>query len=276
MMCELLAVSRAGYYAWRERQPSAHEQIDRQLVTRVELIHRMSRETYGSPRVHAMLRREGVRVGRKRVARLMREERLVVRTRRRFRVTTTSKHKHPISPNTLNRRFGVKETKALNRVWISDITYIETAEGWLYLAVIIDLRSRRVIGWSMSQSLAEKLVLDALRMALLRRKPRRGVLHHSDRGSQYAGAAHQELLREYGMRCSMSRKANCWDNAVLESFNATIKTELIHRTKWLTREEARAAVYSYIETWYNPKRLHSTLGYVSPIEFEAQESRETA
>lgn len=276
MMCRLLKVSKAGYYAWRERGPSIRERSDQALLTKIKLIHGMSRKTYGSPRLHRQLRIENVRVGRKRVARLMKACDIVVRTRRRFRVTTTSKHDHPIAGNVLNRCFGVKAIKAVNRVWASDITYIETREGWLYLAVILDLRSRRVIGWSMSASLAEKLVLDALRMALLRRKPKRGVLHHSDRGSQYAGKAYRKLLRDHGIRCSMSRKGDCWDNAVVESFNATIKTELIHRTKWPTREHARAAIYTYIETWYNSMRLHSTLDYLSPIEFEQRELRKAA
>jgi len=204
----------------------------------------------------------------------MRVAGVAARIRRRFRVTTNSKHTHPIARNILKRRFGVKQTKSINRVWASDITYIDTHEGWLYLAVVIDLHSRRVIGWSMSHRTTEELVLDALRMALLRRKAPRGILHHSDRGSQYAGKAYRRLLRDHGIRCSMSRKGDCWDNAVVESFNATIKTELIHRTKWTTREEARAAVYSYIETWYNPKRLHSTLDYLSPIEFERREECE--
>ena len=276
MMCRLLGVSRAGYYVWRDHTPSAREQADQRLLTRIKLIYGTSRKTYGSPRIHAQLQREGTRVGRKRVARIMKAGNVAVRIRRRFRVTTTSKHNHPIAPNILKRRFGIKSVKALDRIWASDITYVDTHEGWLYLAVIVDLRSRRVVGWSMSQSLAEQLVLDALRMALLRRKPARGVLHHSDRGSQYAGKAFRKLLRDHGIRCSMSRKGDCWDNAVVESFNATIKTELIHRTKWMTREEARAAVYEYIETWYNSKRLHSTLGYLSPIEFEEHELRRSA
>ncbi len=275
-MCRLLRVSRAGYYAWREHAPSAREQADRRLLTRIELIHGTSRKTYGSPRIHVQLQREGIRVGRKRVARIMQAGGVAVRLRRRFRVTTTSKHDHPIAPNILKRRFGIKSIKALDRTWASDITYIDTHEGWLYLAVIIDLRSRRVVGWSMSQSLAERLVLDAFRMAVQRRKPVRGVLHHSDRGSQYAGKAFRKLLHDHGMRCSMSRKGDCWDNAVVESFNATIKTELIHRIKWITREEARAAVYEYIEIWYNSKRLHSTLGYLSPAEFEERELRGSA
>jgi len=176
----------------------------------------------------------------------------------------------------LNRQFSVKEIRRKDTVWAGDITYIDTLEGWLYLAVILDLRSRRVVGWSLSQSLEETIVLDAFRMAVGRRRPSRGILHHSDRGSQYAGKAFQQLLRDNGMVCSMSRRADCWDNAVVESFNSTIKTELIHRSRWQTREEARAAVYKYIETWYNSKRLHSTLGYRTPIEFEEDEASGSA
>lgn len=273
MMCRLLKVSKAGYYAWRERPCSERSRSDERLLTKVKMIHRTSRETYGSPRIHAQLRREGTRVGKKRVARLMKAAGVVVRIRRRFRVTTTSQHEHPIAPNVLRRRFAIAQVGAVDRCWASDITYIDTLQGWLYLAVILDLRSRRVIGWSMSQSLEERIVLDALRMALAGRQPARGVLFHSDRGSQYAGATCRRLLRDHGLRSSMSRKGDCWDNAVIESFNATIKTELIHRMKWMTREQARAAIYEYIETWYNARRLHSTLGYVSPIEFEEQELR---
>jgi putative transposase len=273
MMCRLLKVSKAGYYAWRERPSSERSRSDERLLTKVKMIHRTSRETYGSPRVHAQLRREGTRVGKKRVARLMKAAGVLVRIRRRFRVTTTSQHEHPIAPNVLKRRFGIAQVGAVDRCWASDITYIDTLQGWLYLAVILDLRSRRVIGWSMSQSLEERIVLDALRMALAGRQPARGVIFHSDRSSQYAGAACRRLLRDHGLRSSMSRKGDCWDNAVIESFNATIKTELIYRMKWLTREQARAAIYEYIETWYNARRLHSTLGYVSPIEFEEQELR---
>ena len=276
MMCRLLKASKAGYYAWRDRAPSQRALQDQKLTTRIRIIHRQSRETYGSPRIHAQLKHDDIHIGRKRVARLMRERAIAVRLRRRFRVTTTSKHKHPIAPNLLGRRFAPDEVGAKDRVWAADITYVDTMEGWLYLAVILDLRSRRVVGWSMSQSLEESLVLDALRMALLRRQPGRGVLHHSDRGSQYAAEAFQKLLKDHGMTCSMSRKADCWDNAVVESFNATIKTELIHRTKWNTREEARAAIYNYIETWYNRKRLHSTLGYRSPADFENDENRSAA
>jgi putative transposase len=276
MMCSLLSASRAGYYAWRERKPSERAQEDAKLATEIRVIHKQSNETYGSPRIHAQLRHDGTRVGRKRVARVMRKERIDVRLRRRFRKTTDSKHGHPIAPNLLKRRFAINSIRARDRVWASDITYIDTMEGWLYLAVVLDLRSRRVVGWSMSQSLESTIVLDALRMALSRRQPRKGVLHHSDRGSQYADKLFRQLLKDHGMKCSMSRKGDCWDNAVVESFNATIKTELIHRTKWITREEARAAVYKWIETWYNPKRLHSTLGYRSPDDFENDEKQSAA
>jgi transposase InsO family protein len=276
MMCRLLRVSKAGYYAWRDRAPSRRARADETFISKIKVIHRMSRETYGSPRVHAQLRKEGVRIAKKRVARLMRSANIAAKTRRRYRATTNSRHDHPIAPNVLDRQFAVEEVKEIDRVWAGDITYIPTWEGWLYLAVIIDLRSRRVVGWSMSQSMEQTLVHDALRMALSRRQPGRGVLHHSDRGSQYAAEAFQQLLRDHGMTCSMSRKGDCWDNAVVESFNATIKTELINRTKWRTREEARAAIYKYIETWYNSKRLHSTLGYLSPVEFEERDVREAA
>jgi transposase InsO family protein len=276
MMCRILRVSKAGYYAWRDRAVSERETADKALLTRIKLIHRISKKTYGSPRIHAKLRLSGLRIGRKRVARVMKAGGVEVRIRRRFRVTTNSKHEHPIAPNILKRRFSVRAAKAIDRVWVSDITYIDTQEGWLYLAVIIDLRSRRVVGWSMSHRMTERLVLDALRMALMRRKPLPGILHHSDRGSQYAGKAYRKLLRDHGIRCSMSRKGDCWDNAVVESFNATIKTELIHRTNWKTREQVRAAVYSYIEIWYNSQRLHSSLGYLSPVQFEERELRKSA
>lgn len=276
MMCRLLRVSKAGYYAWRDRAPSLRARADEAFISKIKVIHRVSRETYGSPRVHAQLRKEGVRIGKKRVARLMRSAKIATKIRRPYRATTNSKHDHPIAPNVLDRKFDVEDAKDIDRVWAGDITYIPTWEGWLYLAVIIDLRSRRVVGWSMSQSMEQTLVHDALRMALSRRQPRRGVLHHSDRGSQYAAEAFQQLLRDNGMTCSMSRKGDCWDNAVVESFNGTIKTELINRKKWRTREEARAAIYKYIETWYNSKRLHSTLGYMSPVEFEERDVREAA
>jgi putative transposase len=188
--------------------------------------------------------------------------------------STSAKRPKPRASGSRRRPFT--STRPCRSVLSSDITYIDTMEGWLYLAVVLDLRSRRVVGWSMSQSLETPIVLDALRMALSRRQPGKGVLHHSDRGSQYADKLFRQLLKDHGMKCSMSRKGDCWDNAVVESFNATIKTELIHRTKWITREEVRAAVYKWIETWYNPKRLHSTLGYRSPDDFESDEKQPAA
>jgi len=276
MMCRLLEVSKAGFYAWCDRAPSKRSQGDASLAARIRFIHSSSRQTYGSPRVLAQLRREGFRVGKKRVARLMKAHGITVKIRRRYKATTNSKHKLPITANLLGRRFDVDAIAATNRVWAGDITYVWTLEGWLYLAVVLDLRSRRVVGWSMSQSMERGIVIDALQMALSRRRPGIGVLHHSDRGSQYASDDCRALLRKNGMTSSMSRKGNCWDNAVVESFNATIKTELIHRTAWKTREEARAAIYKYIETWYNSTRLHSTLGFRSPVEFEENESDKAA
>jgi len=276
MMCRLLKVSKAGYYAWCKRDQSKRAVDDARLSTRIKLIHKTSRRTYGSPRIHAQLQKDGVRVGRKRVARLMKLHAIEVKTRRRYKATTNSKHDLPVADNILDRRFDIDEIAATDRVWAGDITYVWTLEGWLYLAVVLDLRSRRVVGWSMSQSMERGLVLDALRMALSRRNPGVGVLHHSDRGSQYASDDCQKMLRAYGMTCSMSRKGDCWDNAVVESFNATIKTELIHRVTWKTREDVRAEIYKYIETWYNSKRLHSTLGYRSPVEFEEAEQDNAA
>jgi putative transposase len=276
MMCRLLEVSKAGFYAWRERAPSKRSQDDARLLAVIRSIHLTSAKTYGSPRVFAQLHKDGFSGGIKRVARLMRINGITVKIRRKYKVTTTSKHDLPIAENVLHRRFAIDSIGAIDRVWAGDITYVWTLEGWLYLAVVLDLRSRRVVGWSMSQSMERGLVLDALRMALLRRRPGLGVLHHSDRGSQYASADCRKLLEQYGMISSMSRKGTCWDNAVVESFNATIKTELIHRTIWKTREDARAAIYKYIETWYNTTRLHSTLGYRSPVEFEENESDNAA
>jgi len=276
MMCRLLEVSKAGYYAWRNRPLSKRAIDDERLIKHMRLIHKVSGETYGRPRIHAQLHAEGVCIARKRVARLMKVAAIEVKIRRRYKATTNSKHDLPIAENILNRCFDVDAIGATDRVWAGDITYIWTLEGWLYLAVLLDLRSRRVVGWSMSQSMERGIVLDTLQMALSGRRPGIGVLHHSDRGSQYASEDCQKLLQLHGMTCSMSRKGNCWDNAVVESFNATIKTELIHRTTWKTRNEARAAIYKYIETWYNPKRIHSALGYRSPVDFESVENENAA
>jgi transposase InsO family protein len=269
LMCRALHVSRAGFYAWSGRKPSRRALRDLQIVESMKALHEESNETYGSPRLHAGLHKQGFAISRKRVARLMHTASITVKTRRRFKATTNSKHDHPIAENLLDRHFAPQEIKGPNRVYAGDITYIDTAEGWLYLAVVIDLWSRRVVGWAMSHRMTKELVNDALHMAFVQRETTTGILYHSDRGSQYASDDHQKLLKDYGMTCSMSRKGNCWDNAVVESFNATLKTELIHRRRWNTREEARAAIFKYLETWYNIQRLHSTLGYRSPAEFEA-------
>jgi putative transposase len=270
LMCRALGVSCAGFYAAHERAASARSRRDEQLRAQVREVHQASRQTYGSPRVHAELRSRGERCGRKRIARLMREAGLRVKAGRRRRPRTTdSDHPHRVAPNVLARRFSVAEIGGLNRAWAGDITYVPTRAGWLYLAVILDLASRRVIGWSMKQTLDGSLAVDALRMALSGRCPRQeGLLHHSDRGSQYAAAEYQELLARHRMAPSMSRRANCYDNAVVESFFATLEWELIERSDWQTREEARASIFEYIEAWYNRRRRHSSLGYLSPAEYE--------
>ena len=271
LMCRVLGVSRAGFYAAEKRAASARAKRDEQLRERIGAVHQQSRRTYGSPRIHAELQAQGERCGRKRVARLMRQAGLRVKVRRRFRPQTTdSKHSHRVAPNVLARRFGVKEIGQINQVWAGDITYIPTREGWLYLAVILDLASRRVIGWSMGRTLHVSLAINALCMALEARCPGSGLMHHSDRGVQYAAFDYQELLALHRIVPSMSRRANCYDNAVVESFFATLEWELNERSDWHTRDEARLAIFEYIECWYNPKRRHSSLGYLSPAEYEQQ------
>jgi transposase InsO family protein len=269
-MCRVLQVSKAGYYAWTIRPRSARASEDEQLAEEIKRIHMTSRRTYGSPRVHEELKAQGKRYGEKRIARLMREAGIRAKSRRRFRVTTDSGHAHPIAPNQLDRQFGIEQVAAPNRVWVGDITYLSTREGWLYLAVVLDLGSRRVVGWAMRHTLEGALTRDALMMALLSRQPGRGVLHHTDRGSQYAADGYRALLTAHGMACSMSRVGDCWDNAVAESFFATLKRELADDSDWPTREAARMAVFEYIEVWYNRQRRHSSLGYVSPAVYEAQ------
>ncbi len=270
-MCRVLGISRAGFYASGKRAASARAKRDEELCIQIRAVHQQSRRTYGSPRVHAELHAQGERCGRKRVARLMRQEGLRVKVRRRFRPTTTdSRHPHPVAANVLARRFGVTEIEARNRVWASDITYVPTREGWLYLAVILDLASRRVVGWSMGRTLEASLAMAALQMALHARGASSGLVHHSDRGVQYAALDYQRLLARHQIVPSMSRRANCYDNAVVESFFATLEWELIERSDWHTRAEARLAIFEYIECWYNPKRRHSSLGYLSPAEYEQQ------
>lgn len=265
LMCRVLQVSPAGFYAWQRRAPSVRARQDALLRIQVAAFHRRSRQTYGSPRILRDLREAGQPVGRKRVARVMREAGLVGTPPRRFRRTTDSRHPDPIAPNHLQRQFAVAEP---NRVWATDITYVWTWAGWLYLAVVLDLASRRVVGWAVDTRLDRYLVLAALERALARRAPRAGLLHHSDRGSPYASAAYQAQLRAHGIVCSMSRRGDYWDNAVVESFFATLKRELLHREAWPTRDAASAAIADYIDGWYNIHRRHSALGYVSPAVYE--------
>jgi putative transposase len=264
-MCVRLEVSSSGFYAWRKRPPSSRALEDDRLLQEIRAAHAESHGRYGSPRVHRELAAKGIHVNKHRVARLMRENGLRGRRRRRFRHTTDSNHAMPIAPNTLARDFTAD---APNEVWVTDITYIPTREGWLYLAAILDLYSRRVVGWSMSDRITRQLTLDALMMALRARAPATGLVHHSDRGSQYASADYRAALAIAGIECSMSRKGDCWDNAVAESFFATLKTELVHDTDWITRAEARSAIFEYLEVFYNRQRRHSSIGYVSPEEFE--------
>jgi putative transposase len=264
-MCGQLEVSRSGFYAWSQRPESAHQQQDQQLAQEVAQAHRDSRGTYGSPRVHAELKAQGRKVSRKRVARLMRKQKLAARKKRRSVRTTDSNHSNPVAPNVLERDFSPHQP---NSTWATDITYIWTTEGWLYLAVVLDLFSRRVVGWSMSEHIDTKLVLGALEMALEGRQPPQGLIHHSDRGSQYASAEYRQALASRGIQCSMSRKGDCWDNAVVESFFSSLKQELVYTTDFATRHQARSELFEYIEVFYNLKRRHSSLGYLSPRDYE--------
>jgi putative transposase len=267
MLCRVLGVSRSGFYAARRRPVAARVAQDAGLAVQIAAIHRASRRCYGSPRVHAELRAGGQCTSRKRVARLMRHAGLAARRRRAFVITTQSRHMRPAAPNRLARQFTAP---APNRVWVTDITYLATVEGWLYLAVVLDLFSRRIVGWATSDRLGEGVALEALGMGLARRRPRPGLLHHSDRGSQYASAEYRTVLAAHGIERSMSELGSCWDNAVAESFFATLKVEVDQQGAWRTRADAHRAVFDYIELFYNRERRHSTLGYLSPLAFERQ------
>jgi putative transposase len=267
LMCRVLAVAPAGYYRWRAHGPSAHAIADAALLVRVREAFHGSDDTYGAPRIHRDLRDEGVPVGKKRVASVMRRNGLVARARRAWVHTTDSAHAYPIAENVLDRQFAIAEP---DRVWVSDITYVPTRLGFLFLAVVIDLASRRVVGWAMREDMTAALALEALRTALAARRPAPGLLHHSDRGVQYACGAYRQLLEANGLRASMSRKGNCWDNAVAESFFATLEWELIARRDWRNPDEARQDIFEYIETWYNRRRRHSSLDYRSPAQYETQ------
>lgn len=271
LMCRVLTVAPAGFYDWLTRAPSARAIADERLMLNIRVAHARSDGTYGAPRVQRDLRDDGLAVSTKRVARLMRRAELRGQPGPAPRPRTTdSAHALPVAPNVLDRQFDVQSVRQLNRVWVSDLTYVPTAEGWVYLAIVLDLASRRVVGWAMSESLQAGLALDALRMAIAARRPGAGLLHHSDRGSQYAAAEYRALLARHGMLASMSRKGDCWDNAVAESFFATLERELVGRRDWRTHAEARQAIFRYIETWYNRQRRHSTLGYVSPARYETE------
>jgi transposase InsO family protein len=272
-MCRLLAVSRSGFYAAQVRRPSARATANQRLRLAIRTAHRASAGRYGAPKVHAELRAQGIPCGRHRVARLMRADQLRGRCPRRFRVTTQSAHRHPVAPNVLARRFQPGAWPERDRVWVADLTYLWTGEGWLYLAVVLDLASRRVIGWDADHRLDTALPLRALTQALRLRCPAPGLIHHSDRGAQYASTAYQALLRQYGMTSSMSRPRDCWDNAVAESFFATLKTELVTTTRWPTRAAAHRALASWIDRWYNHQRRHAALGYRSPVQYERDLAR---
>ena len=272
-MCSVLRVSRSGFYAWRGRPESARSRQDRRLKVEIRAYYRASRCKYGSPMICRDLHEAGIRVSPKRVARLMREDGINSRKRRRFVLTTDSAHGEAVAPNVLDRAFQVA---SLDTVWVGDITYIPTREGWLYLAVLLDLCSRKVVGWSTSESLAEELTLEALDRALLERRPNAGLLHHSDRGSQYASYEYQKKLKQRGLVPSMSRKGNCWDNAPAESFFSTLKREAITDDGFATRDQARAALFDWIEVTYNRSRRHSSIGRVSPAVYEAKRQEKAA
>jgi len=268
LMCRWLGVSRSGFYASHVRRPSKRSLANQRLKLEIRSVHEKSRRRYGAPRVHAELRHQGESCSKNRVARLMRDEGLKGKKAKAFRVTTLSNHKKPVVPNLLDRDFGIID-REMNTAWVADITYLATREGWLYLAALIDLSSRRVVGWSIDSSLEENLTMRALRMALISRKIRLGVrmLHHSDQGSQFVATDYRSTLNEHGIIQSMSRKGNCWDNAVAESFFATLKTELVTDARWESKSQAKREVVEYLN-WYNYNPRHSTLGYLTPAEYE--------
>jgi putative transposase len=267
-MCRALGVSRSGYYAWLTRKPSAAELRREELTEEIVTIHAEVKGRYGSPRIHAELVARGHECCANFVARLMRQAGIAAKTKRKFKQTTDSNHAMPVAPNVLDRQFDPDEP---NASWAADITYIPTREGWLYLAVVEDLFSRAVVGWSMDATMASRLVVDALEMALARRLTLKGssaLVAHSDRGSQYASEHYQRRLAEERIGCSMSRRGDCWDNAPMESFFASLKKELVHHEDYATRDQARASIFEYIEAFYNRVRRHSSLGYVAPAEYE--------
>jgi putative transposase len=267
IMCDALSVSASGYYAWRSRPESARKIAIRGLLDDIQRVHAHHRERYGAPRIHAELRAEGQIISRKRIERVMRRHGIRARAPRRYRVCTTdSKHSLPVAANLLDQNFVAERP---NQVWLADITYIPTGEGWLYLAVILDLFTRKVVGWAMRDHMRAELTIAALTMAIQRRRPGPGLTHHSDRGSQYAAGDYRDILRAAAVTQSMSRKANCWDNAPMESFFGTLKTELVHQREYPDRDAARRDLFTYIEGYYNRQRIHSAIGYITPEQAEA-------
>lgn len=265
LQCRVLEVTRSGFYAWRQREPTAAALRQEELTEQIRQVHAASRQTYGAPRVHQELLTRGRVCNRKTVAKYMHNAGITAKTYRRFRVTTTdSNHPFPIAANLVNRNFTPSRK---NELWVTDITYIPTREGWLYLAAVEDLYTRQIVGWSMSERIDSRLVVDALEMALRQRTSREALVAHSDRGVQYASEHYQRLLKRHGITCSMSRKGNCWDNAPMESFFATLKKELVHHEDYLTRAQARQSLFDYIEVFYNRLRRHSALGYLTPSQF---------
>ena len=267
IQCDVLEVARSGYYAWRKRPASGQAQRREELTDRIRAVHAVRhQDVYGAPRIQKELVAQGHPCNRKTVAKCMKQAGIQAKTVKKFRVSTTdSKHAHPVAENIVDRNFTPSEK---NETWTADITYIPTDEGWLYLAAVEDLYSRKIVGWSMSERIDSRLAVDALEMAVQRELPGEGLVAHSDRGVQYASAHYQTLLRKHGLTCSMSRKGNCWDNAPMESFFATLKKELVHHERYRTREEARRSLFEYIEVFYNRVRRHSSLGYLSPLQFE--------
>lgn len=265
LLCQALEVSESGYYAWMHREVSQHAREDARLAAEIQQIFLEHRQVYGSPRIHAALKARGVQTSRKRVLRLMQQLGISAQVKRSRKPTTKSDPRARFAPNTLNREF---EAEQPNTRWVTDTKAVETAEGWLYLAAIVDLFSRMVVGWAMAATEDAALVELALRMAVARRHPDAGLLHHSDRGTEFTSERYQTALRELGIEVSMSRTGNCWDNAAMESFFATLAKECTNRRRFQTRQEARSAIFEYIECFYNPVRLHSTLEYSSPVNFE--------
>jgi len=264
-MCRVLNVSRSGYYSWIRDGGGIRQRENERLLVNIRAAYVRGRGTYGSPRVTAELRANGIPCGRNRVARLMQSNGIKAKTKRRFKATTKSRHDFLVADNVLNQRFSVA---AANKVWVSDITFIWTREGWLYLAAILDIFNRQIVGWSMGDTLSHEILAEALHKALMQRKPDTGVMFHSDRGTQYASYAFRELMERHGFVQSMSSSGNCYDNALMESFFHTLKTELTYFEKYQTRQEARGSVFEYIEVFYNRVRRHSSLDYCSPVEFE--------